>query len=67
MASFCRGVVAWVLRMPAITVAIARSLRSSGVPRWAQFQLIAERRRSMVETELAFMPRSAVPLAQAVM
>jgi hypothetical protein len=39
---------------------MARSLRSSGVPS------IAERRLSMVDTELAFMPRSAVPEAQAV-
>jgi hypothetical protein len=67
IASFCRGGDAWVLRMPAITVAMARSLRSSGVPRCEQFQLMEDRRRSIVETVFAFMPRSAVPDAQAVM
>lgn len=35
--------------------------------RWVRFQAIAERRRSIVDTELAFTPRSAVPEAQAVM
>lgn len=38
---------------------VARSLRSSGVPRWAQVQPIADRRLSTVDPELAFMPRSA--------
>jgi hypothetical protein len=56
-----------VLRMPAMTVAMARSLRSSVMPRWVQFQPMAARRRSMVETLLGFAPRSAAPEAQAVM
>jgi len=57
---------AWRLRIPAMTVAMARSLRSSDRPLWVQFQAIAKRQRSIVETEFAFLPRSAVPEAQAV-
>ena len=66
IASFWRGGAACLLRMPAITVAMARSLRSSGMPCWVQFQPMAARRRSMVETAFGFMWRSAVPDAQAV-
>ena len=72
-ASFCRGGAACLLRTPAKTVAIARSLRSSVMPRWEQFQPMAARRRSMVETLLGLalcvptvLP-DAVPEAQAVM
>lgn len=49
--------------VPAITVAIARFLRSSGVPRCAQFHPMAARRRSMVATEFGLAPRVAVPTA----
>jgi hypothetical protein len=34
----------------------SRSARLSGLPRWAQFQAIAESRRSMVRTALGFLP-----------
>ena len=52
-ASFCAGGRPCLRRMPASTVAIWRSVRSSGVPRCANCQAIADNRRSIVRTEAA--------------
>ena len=61
IASFCRGEEASLLRMPAITVAMARSLRFSGMPRWAQFQPMAASRRSIVKRPSPSCPARRLP------
>ena len=64
-ASFWTGGLAWLLRMPAITVAICRSV---AIEREATLGIVPGKRgeAAMVVTEFAFAPRSAVPEAQAV-